>query len=145
PGTSLPAGTAPSPPPGGRSRGTRDRPPSRTPTGSGRSRKGYLTDHSCVTLLTIRTIWDCLYYKFPVRSCQSSFLRLCIKMSTLSENLVKLRKEKHLTQEAISEKMGIVLRSYRRYESGEREPVASTLVKMANFHQVTLDYLVGRS
>ena len=66
-------------------------------------------------------------------------------MSTLSEILVKLRKENHLTQEAISEKMGIVLRSYRRYESGEREPVASTLVKMANFHQVTLDYLVGRS
>ena len=66
-------------------------------------------------------------------------------MSTLSENLVKLRKEKHLTQEAISEKMVIVLRSYRRYESGELEPVASTLVKMANFHQVTLDYLVGRS
>ena len=66
-------------------------------------------------------------------------------MLTLSENLVKLRKEKHLTQEAIAEKMGIVLRSYRRYESGEREPVASTLVKMANFHRVTLDYLVGRS
>ena len=66
-------------------------------------------------------------------------------MLTLSENLVKLRKEKHLTQEAIAEKMGIVLRSYRRYESGEREPVASTLVKMANFQQVTLDYLVGRS
>ena len=66
-------------------------------------------------------------------------------MLTLSENLVKLRKEKHLTQEAIAEKMGIVLRSYRRYESGEREPVASTLVKKANFHQVTLDYLVGRS
>ncbi len=66
-------------------------------------------------------------------------------MLTLSENLVKLRKEKHLTQEAIAEKMGIVLRSYRRYESGEREPVASTLVKMAEFSRCHLDYLVGRS
>ena len=66
-------------------------------------------------------------------------------MAALPENLLKLRKEKHLTQVEISEKMGIVFRSYRRYESGEREPVASTLVKMANFHGVTIDYLVGRT
>ena len=66
-------------------------------------------------------------------------------MATLPENLLNLRKEKHLSQADISDKMGIVLRSYRRYEAGEREPVASTLVKMANFHGVTIDYLVGRS
>lgn len=66
-------------------------------------------------------------------------------MASLSDNLFALRKEKHLTQEEVSEGAGIVLRSYRRYEMGEREPVASTLVKLADFYGVTIDYLVGRS
>ena len=37
------------------------------------------------------------------------------------------------------------MRSYRRYEAGEREPDASTLVRMADFYDVTTDYLLGRS
>ena len=66
-------------------------------------------------------------------------------MASLSENLFALRKKKHLTQEGVAEGTGIVLRSYRRYESGEREPVASTLIKLADFYDVTIDYLVGRT
>ena len=45
----------------------------------------------------------------------------------------------------MAKESGIVLRSYRRYEMGEREPVASTLVKLADFYGVTIDYLVGRT
>ena len=41
--------------------------------------------------------------------------------------------------------MGVPFSTYRRYEKREREPDASTLVQMADFYQVTLDYLVGRS
>ena len=41
--------------------------------------------------------------------------------------------------------MGLVYITYRRYETGECEPDASTLVQMADFYQVTLDFLVGRS
>lgn len=66
-------------------------------------------------------------------------------MAPLSENLFVLRKERHLTQEQVAEETGIVLRSYRRYEMGEREPVASTLIKLANFYHVSIDYLVGRT
>ena len=36
------------------------------------------------------------------------------------------------------------MRSYRRYETGEREPTASVLVQIADFYGVTLDHLVGR-
>lgn len=56
-----------------------------------------------------------------------------------------LRKAKSMTQENLAEEMGIAYRSYRRYESGEREPDASTLVLMADYHGVTIDYLVGRT
>ena len=66
-------------------------------------------------------------------------------MLKLPERLHSLRKERKLTQESAATEAGIALRSYRRYESGEREPDASTLVRMADFYGVTLDYLVGRS
>lgn len=64
---------------------------------------------------------------------------------TLSENLLQLRKAKKMTQTEAAEAIGIVMRTYRRYETGEREPVASILIKMADFYGVTIDYLVGRT
>lgn len=66
-------------------------------------------------------------------------------MASLSENIVQLRKEKNVTQEEAAEGSGIVLRSYIRYEKGEREPAASVLVRMANYYGVTTDYLLGRT
>lgn len=66
-------------------------------------------------------------------------------MLKLAERLLELRKERKLTQEITAKKLEISMKSYCRYETGEREPTASTLVRMADFYDVTLDYLVGRS
>lgn len=66
-------------------------------------------------------------------------------MLKLSERLHELRKERKLTQEDAAKEMEIALRSYRRYETGERLPDAEVLVRVADFYGVTLDYLVGRS
>ena len=66
-------------------------------------------------------------------------------MTKLPEILLLLRNEQGLTQEQAAEGQGITYRSYRRYESGEREPTASVLVQIADFYGVSLDYLVGRS
>lgn len=66
-------------------------------------------------------------------------------MAALAENIFRLRKEKNVTQEEAAKETGIVLRSYIRYEKGEREPVASVLIRMANYFGVTIDYLVGRT
>ena len=66
-------------------------------------------------------------------------------MALLPERMRLLRKEKGLIQEVAAREIGIVLRSYMRYEKGEREPVASTLMKMADFYGVTTDYLLGRT
>lgn len=67
------------------------------------------------------------------------------KMSILSERLLELRKSTGLSQEDLTKKMKVGYRSYRRYEAGEREPNASTLIQMADFYGVTIDYLVGRT
>lgn len=64
-------------------------------------------------------------------------------MLIVAERLYILRKELNLTQEAAAKELGISLMSYRRYETNEREPTAPTLVKMARFYHVSLDYLVG--
>lgn len=66
-------------------------------------------------------------------------------MQKLAEQLYSLRRERNLTQEDAARELGIGLRTYCRYEKNEREPTASVLVQMADFYNVTLDYLVGRS
>lgn len=66
-------------------------------------------------------------------------------MTKLPERLLALRQEQHLSQKSLIKEMGLALNTYVRYERGEREPTASVLVQMADFYDVSLDYLVGRS
>ena len=64
-------------------------------------------------------------------------------MSAFSEKLLALRKERKLNQEEAAAACGVAYRSYRRYETGEREPTLSTLIVLAKFYGVTLDELAG--
>lgn len=66
-------------------------------------------------------------------------------MSKLPERMKSLRKSRGLKQTAAAESIGLSYMSYRRYETGEREPGVSTLWKMADFYGVSVDYLIGRS
>ena len=63
----------------------------------------------------------------------------------LSERLKELRKEKGLRQEHAAVALGISMSSYCLYEQGKREPTASVIVRMADYYDVTTDYLLGRS
>jgi len=66
-------------------------------------------------------------------------------MPTLSDRLMQLKKENGLLQKEIATSIGVSLRSYQRYESGERKPDSDILEKLADYFDVSLDYLVGRS
>ena len=66
-------------------------------------------------------------------------------MLKLPERLLLLRQERSLLQKGLVKEMGLALNTYVRYERGEREPTASVLVQMADFYNVSLDYLVGRT
>ena len=63
----------------------------------------------------------------------------------MKERLRTLRKSRGLRQEKMAELCEIGLTTYRRYESGEREPTATVLWKMADVFGVSVDYLIGRS
>ena len=66
-------------------------------------------------------------------------------MSTLGERLRLLRKEKHMTQTEMANQFGQSLRAYQYYESDTRHPEYDHLLALADFFNVSLDYLVGRS
>lgn len=66
-------------------------------------------------------------------------------MSVISERLRELKSSKKLMQKEIAKGSGIPLRTYQRYESGEREPSASIIVSLADFFNVPADYLLGRT
>jgi len=56
--------------------------------------------------------------------------------------LKELRKERKLKQIDVAEGCGIALRSYKYYESGERNPDSETLIAIAKCLGVSIDYLV---
>lgn len=61
------------------------------------------------------------------------------------DRLKRLRKEKKLTQKELGEKINVSKVSVSGYESGERTPDTDNLRRLADFFDVTSDYLLGRS
>ena len=59
--------------------------------------------------------------------------------------LKEIRKAKGIGQEKVSEDLGISLRAYQNYEYGAREPNLEMLCKLADYFNVTTDYLLGRA
>lgn len=55
-----------------------------------------------------------------------------------------LREDADLTQENIAFLLCCSRSTYSRYEEGNREISINDLIKLANFYDVSLDYLVGR-
>ncbi len=64
---------------------------------------------------------------------------------TFPEHLLKLRLENNLSQQAVADEIGIALRTYQYYERGQREPMLTTLIALADFYDLSLDELVCRS
>ncbi|MGN0409278.1 MAG: helix-turn-helix domain-containing protein [Candidatus Fimousia sp.] len=66
-------------------------------------------------------------------------------MATLPERLVQLQTEHKLLKKDIAEAVGISTMAYYRYESGKRLPDVAILTKLADFYNISTDYLLGRS
>lgn len=66
-------------------------------------------------------------------------------MSTFQERLISLKKEKQVLQKDIADNLSISLRSYQDYEKGNAEPKMKYLIEIADYFDVSIDYLVGRT
>lgn len=64
---------------------------------------------------------------------------------SFSERLITLRNLRNLTQKQVYEAIGMSAIGYQRYEYGTREPAYKNLLALADYFDVSLDYLVGRS
>jgi transcriptional regulator with XRE-family HTH domain len=67
-----------------------------------------------------------------------------IFMASFGERLKLLRAEKKLRQIDIAEILNITDRQYQLYEYGKSFPDFKKLIMLADFFDVSLDYLVGR-
>ena len=63
----------------------------------------------------------------------------------MHNNLRKLRKEKGLSQIAVQMQTGIEQALISKYDNGERVPPTETLMQLAYFYGVSMDYIMGRT
>ncbi len=63
----------------------------------------------------------------------------------MKNNLKILRKSKGYTQIAVQMKTGIEQALLSKFENGERIPPTETLVRLADFYSVSIDYILCRT
>ena len=56
-----------------------------------------------------------------------------------------LREDKDMTQKQMGEILNCSQRVYSNYERGDLDIPTQVLIKLADFHQVSVDYLLGRT
>ena len=66
-------------------------------------------------------------------------------MNDLASQFKKVRQERNLTQKQVADGIGVAEQAYQRYEYGRIVPSALILIALADFFDVSLDYLTGRS
>ncbi|NJJ36746.1 helix-turn-helix transcriptional regulator [Clostridioides difficile] len=64
-------------------------------------------------------------------------------MNSISEKLKYLRDLKKLTQKEVANSIGVTTSAYGFYEQGKRTPSPELIVKLAEYFNVTTDYLLG--
>lgn len=63
----------------------------------------------------------------------------------ISKRLRELREENHLLQKDVAKYLNITTSAYGYYEQGKRNPDIETVNKLADFFNVSTDYLLGRT
>lgn len=66
-------------------------------------------------------------------------------MATFSSRIRELRKERNMVQQDMADAFSIRVRTYQCYEYGTSYPDVAKLIAIADYFDVSLDYLVGRS
>lgn len=62
---------------------------------------------------------------------------------TLSQNIRALRRERSMTQEQLSEALGVSIGTVSKWESGASVPELETIVELAEFFETSVDVLLG--
>lgn len=89
-----------------------------------------------------------LFVSLALKDTFCIFILLSFKMKVvvdmLGERVKSLRKNLNKTQEEVANSIGISRAAYSHIENNRNEPDGSTLSKIAEYYDVTTDYLLGR-
>ena len=66
-------------------------------------------------------------------------------MDEFPRRLKKLREEKRINRYILSQRCGLHSDAIRRYERGEQKPDVDALILIADYFEVSMDYLCGRT
>lgn len=61
------------------------------------------------------------------------------------KNLKLLRNEKNVSQQQLADILGISQQSVNKYENKDTEPDIETLIKIANYFNTSVDFLIGNT
>ena len=64
---------------------------------------------------------------------------------TIGDSFKRFRQERGLTQQQAAEALALQKQAWQRYESGKVIPSATVIINLADFFNVSTDYLLGRS
>lgn len=84
-------------------------------------------------------------YKLPAKIQQLGIIQEEETKKFLAARLKELRQRRELSQIIVAAELGIARSTYACYESGRNEPDIHTIIKFADYYNVSIDYLVGRS
>lgn len=62
----------------------------------------------------------------------------------LSERLEQLKEERNIKHKEVAIAIGVKPEAYSKYVRGTRQPDLETLIKIADYFDVSIDYLIGR-
>lgn len=72
-------------------------------------------------------------------------LVICFGVIALYKRIRDLREDKDLTQKQMGEILSCSQRVYSNYERGELDIPTEILIKLADFHEVSVDYILNRT
>ena len=74
------------------------------------------------------------------------FLYIIISVIEMKFQRIRdLREDADLTQSEMGKRINLPQRTYAYYESGERSIPPEVLIAFANFHNVSIDYILGQT
>lgn len=88
----------------------------------------------------IPVLWFCQYFYHKNKKGENAMKNI---NKEIGLNIANLREEKGLTQSQLAEKMGVAYTQIGNWERGERPLKTEAIIKIADFFNVSTDYLLG--
>jgi len=95
-------------------------------------------------LILKRIISNQILYEYRIKvNMQKSYNIEWFWVIDMYKKVRDLREDKDITQQKMAEYLNVTQATYSRYESGELDIPTSVLIKLAGYHKVSVDYLLG--